>query len=55
MPKPKQKAKPKYKPGLTQKQRFIEAAKAVEADATGEEFRRLFETIVEPAKPKPSS
>jgi len=50
MPKPKAKPnpRPKNSPKLTAKQRFIEAARAAEADETGETFERAFEKIVPP-------
>lgn len=35
-----------------QRQRFIETAKEVEADESGEAFERAFGKIVPPAKPK---
>lgn len=48
MPKPK--AKPKAKPDknkkLSQKERFIQAAREAEADETGETFELIIEKIV---------
>jgi hypothetical protein len=35
-----------------QSKRFIEAARQIEADETGEAFRRAFEKIVPPKPPK---
>ena len=50
MPEIKAKAKPKTKPNknrkLTQKERFIEAARAHEADESGETFERAMTKIV---------
>lgn len=42
-PKPK---KPKNYAKLSQKQKFIAAAKAADADETGEPFRKAFERIM---------
>ncbi len=46
--------KPKkvIKPGLTQKERFIEYAREVEADESGDTFTRAIEKIAPPAKGK---
>ena len=42
-------AKPKRKSGdKTQKKRFIEKARELEADESGETFERAFKTIVPP-------
>lgn len=46
----KPKAKKKIKPGLTQKERFIEYAREVEADESGEAFTRAMKEIVRPRK-----
>tara|TARA_R110002110_G_scaffold335703_2_gene546349 strand:+ start:1633 stop:1800 length:168 start_codon:yes stop_codon:yes gene_type:complete len=55
MPEPKAKAKPKTKPlknrKLTQKERFIEAARAHETDETGETFERMVEKILPAQNP----
>ncbi len=50
MPKPKAEPKPRPKnyQKLTAKQRFIEAARTVEADETGETFERAFEKLIPP-------
>jgi hypothetical protein len=48
MPK-KPKPKPKPKASLTQKERFLEAAKKGESDETGAEFERAIKRIL-PAK-----
>lgn len=50
LPKPKSKPRAKDRK-LTQKQRFIEAARAADIDETGEEFEREFKKIVPPNKP----
>lgn len=50
MPKEKAKPKPKVNRKLSQKERFIEAARAAEADETGETFERTFGKIVPPKK-----
>jgi hypothetical protein len=42
----KPKTKPKRKAGLTQKQRFIEAARYAEVDETGKTFERHVKVIV---------
>jgi hypothetical protein len=44
----KPKPKPKRKSGMTQKQRFIEAAKSAEVD--GDAFERVFNEIVPPKR-----
>ncbi|MBO6669610.1 hypothetical protein [Parvibaculum sp.] len=51
---PEKKAKPKKKPDrkLSQKERFIEAARAAEADETGETFERTIEKIIPPGSKK---
>lgn len=49
-PKAKSKARPKNYRKLTQKQRFLEAARKAEADESGETFERRFKMIVPPAK-----
>jgi hypothetical protein len=41
----KKKPKKKVKPGLGQKERFIEYAREVEADESGESFRRAMKKI----------
>ena len=41
----KKKPKKKVKPGLSQKERFIEYAREVEADESGEPFRRAIKKI----------
>ena len=46
MPKKELRNKPKLKPSLTQKERFIEYAKEVDADESGEKFERALETII---------
>ena len=43
--------KPKLKPPLTQKERFIEYAKKIGVDETGEEFERALDKAL---KSKPS-
>jgi hypothetical protein len=48
----KPKTKPKRKAGLTQKQRFIEAARKAEVDETGETFEHIFKRIVPPRTAK---
>jgi len=51
MPDKKSKAKkPKNHAKLSQKQKFIAAAKAVELDETGETFLRTFKPIATPKK-----
>lgn len=47
---PEKKVKPKKKPSrkLSQKERFIEAARNAEADETGETFERVIAKIVPP-------
>ena len=47
---PEKKAKPKKKPDrkLSQKERFIEAARNAEADETGDTFECAFKKIVPP-------
>ena len=40
------KAKPKLKPSLSQKERFIEYAKEVEADESGETFERAINKVI---------
>lgn len=45
MPK-KNKPKPRPKSKLTQKERFLEAAKRAESDETGAEFERAIRKIV---------
>lgn len=42
----KKKSSKKVKPGLTQKERFIEYARKVEVDETGETFERAIEKLV---------
>ena len=42
----KKKPKKKIKPGLGQKERFIEYAREVGADESGESFRRAIKKIV---------
>jgi hypothetical protein len=42
--------KPKNYAKLSQKQKFIAAAKAVEADETGETFRQALSRVVPPTK-----
>ena len=42
--------KPPPKNEKPQKQRFMEAAKAVQVDTTGKEFERAVKKIVPPAK-----
>jgi hypothetical protein len=51
--KPKSRQKPKsLKPDdPEQSKRFVEAAREIEADETGEAFRRAFEKIVPPKSP----
>jgi len=49
--KPKAKKRPKGYEKLSQKEKFIAAAKAAEVDETGETFLRSFKTIAK-AKPK---
>lgn len=52
MPERKPKAKkPKNYAKLSQKQKFIEAAKASEADETGEVFTKAFKKVL-PKKPR---
>ena len=46
--------KPPPKDEKPQKQRFVEAAKEVGADASGREFEGAMKKIVKPAKRKPS-
>ncbi len=48
MPKEKDKPKPKVNRKLSQKERFIEAARAADADETGETFQRALGKIVPP-------
>ena len=51
MPDKKPKAKkPKNYAKLSQKQKFVEAAKLAEADESGDEFRRAFTKIVHGSK-----
>lgn len=38
----------------SQRQRFIDTAKEVEADESGEAFEKAFGKIVPPVKPKPN-
>lgn len=45
MPDKKQKPKPKLSPDLTQKERFMEYARKVEADESGEKFEKALEKI----------
>lgn len=45
MPKKDPKPKKKIKSGLSQKERFIEYAKEVEADETGETFEKAMKKI----------
>jgi hypothetical protein len=49
--KPKQK-RPKGYNKLSQKEKFMAAAKAAEVDETGETFLRSFKTIAKSRKPK---
>jgi hypothetical protein len=49
MPK-KKPPKPRPKAGLTQKERFLEAAKKAESDETGAEFERAMRMLVKPKK-----
>lgn len=42
--------KPKLKPSLTQKERFIEYAKKIGVDETGEEFERALDKVLPPKK-----
>jgi hypothetical protein len=42
----KPKPKPKQKPKLSQKQRFIEAARAAETDESGEPFERALKSLL---------
>jgi hypothetical protein len=42
--------KPTPKDEKPQKQRFMEAAKAVEADESGKEFERAVKKVAQPAK-----
>lgn len=44
--KPKQKRRPKNYAKLSQKQKFLEAAKQAEADESGETFERVFKKLV---------
>jgi hypothetical protein len=46
--KAKPKARPKEKP---QRERFIEAARAIGVDETGKEFERLFQRVAPPKRP----
>lgn len=46
MPKEKDKPKPKVNRKLSQKERFIEAARAAEADETGETFERAIDKLL---------
>lgn len=46
MPKKEQKPKKKPSPKLSQKQRFIEYAKKVEADETGETFKKAIKKVL---------
>jgi hypothetical protein len=46
------KTKPQLKPSLTQKERFIEYAKEVEADESGETFERALDKITKAQPPK---
>ena len=49
-------AKPKHKPDeKPQKDRFLEKARELEADETGEAFERAFEKIVPPKHTKKST
>lgn len=50
MPKKERKPKKKIKSGLTQKERFIEYAKEVGADESGETFTKIIKRIVKKAK-----
>lgn len=50
MPKKEQKPKKKPSPKLSQKQRFIEYAREVEADETGETFKKTIKDIVKNKK-----
>lgn len=50
MPKAKAKPKPKVNRKLSQKERFIEAARAAEADETGETFERALKTVIPPPR-----
>lgn len=53
MPK-KAKSKPKPSRKLTQKERFIEAARKAEADETGETFERIIRDLVRAPPPRPT-
>lgn len=46
MPKKERKPKKKIKPGLSQKDRFIEYAREVEADESGDTFTRVMKKII---------
>ena len=48
MPEEKAKPKPKVNRKLSQKERFIEAARAADADETGETFERAMQMITSP-------
>lgn len=50
MPKEKDKPKPNVNRKLSQKERFIEAARATEADESGETFERAMTAVVKPAR-----
>lgn len=47
-----QKPKPKIKPSLSQKERFIEYAKEVDVDESGETFTKTLKKIVRPVTSK---
>lgn len=49
------KRKPPPKDEKPQRERFLEAAKDVEAESTGKAFERAVRKIVPPAKPPKSS
>ena len=57
----KAKQKPKAKPATqklddpAQSKRFVETAREIEADESGEAFRRAFEKIVPPKHPTPKA
>ncbi len=48
----KARTKPPVLKGKTQHQRFVETAKALEVDETGEAFKRAMEVIAPPVAPK---
>jgi hypothetical protein len=50
--KPKAKPAPQKPDDPAQSKRFVETAREIEADESGEAFRRAFEKIVPPAGPK---